>query len=186
MLLAHANVLSTEHTMDKKAVAFAVADWLNAEAAAASAAGDTDKSETLEMAAVSVSAAYGLEDQGDNLNSVQARFTPLEDVLARGARVTAGAAPPPSAPVDPAVREKAEKIKNEGNELMGKGDTHGAVKKCVCASIACSFSRPGQLHPVINSICILILSKATSFQSLLFEHSIDMCVLDPTQTLTLT
>lgn len=120
--------------MDKKAVAYAVADWLNAEAAAASAAGDADKSETLEMAAVSVSAAYGLDEDegGDNVNSALARFTPLEDVLARGARATATvAAPPPSAPVDPAVREKAEKIKNEGNELMGKGDTHGAVKKCV-------------------------------------------------------
>ena len=127
---------------NKKAVAFAVVDWLTAEAAAASASGDADRSDAIEMAALSVGMAYDLhaEEANANRHGPLGRYAPLEEVLARGAGprgATAGGAAPTATPaVDPAVRDKAEKIKNEGNELMGRGDIHAAVQKCVCSSLA--------------------------------------------------
>ena len=76
-----------------------------------------------------------VDDANANRTGPLGRYAPLEEVLALGvgARAPAAGAMPmaSTAPVDPLARDKAEKIKNEGNELMGRGEIHGAIQKYV-------------------------------------------------------
>jgi hypothetical protein len=124
---------------NKKAVAFAVVDWLTTEAAAASAAGNTERSNAIGQAAQTVGKAYDLPSDeaskakagfGADRCSVLQRFTPLEAVLGLGARATGvDAAPKTPAPVDspPAPREAT---KSESSEPIAKGNPP-AAQKCV-------------------------------------------------------
>lgn len=60
------------------------------------------------------------------------RFVPLEGCLEGPAVARSGpAAPAPPKPIDPAVREAAEKVKAEGNALMVASDIEGATAKSV-------------------------------------------------------
>jgi len=128
---------------NKKAVAFAVVDWLTTEAAAASAAGNTERSNAIGQAAQTVGKAYDLPSDeaskakagfGADRCSVLQRFTPLEAVLGLGARARAtgsDAAPKTPTPVDPPPPPAPrDAIKSESSEPIAKGNPP-AAQKCV-------------------------------------------------------
>jgi hypothetical protein len=64
--------------------------------------------------------------RGQSLEEVLLRD---KNKIAKPAATSALAPPSPPPSTDPAAREAAEKIKNEGNALMGQGDIHGAIAK---------------------------------------------------------